>query len=645
MVRNLWDKVWEYEKDRIDIHSELIDVVSHWTKKIKGDRILEVGFGTGGDLTELAMGGFTCVGVEQSQVALSRAWNSLSLKKRRQKNISVNLALTKDGKIPLQDSSVDTVFHQGVMEHYGNPLPFLSEQRRVLKPGGIIVVDVPHLWNLYTIYRWVLMRLGRWFGGWERSYTANQLGRVLEKSGFSVIEIKYRGIWPHQWGKLLYPERIIKNQKMKIFLGTRSGRRLSNWLRHIYETVGTVHWLSSYNVIVVGKKRPLKVVIDARMAGVGGGIGRYIREIVNRFSNEDYMLVLVVNKRITKGNRRSWEFTGEKHNIVVIPEKMHWLVWEQIQLAKLLWREKPDLYHAPGNWGVPLLCPFPVVLTVHDVIPEFYPGYFDESKWPWLAKKLYHWRIQTGLRKATVVMCDSNSVKQDIRKYFSVDEGKLQVTALGVSDEYFRKKRPSDKRLLKKYRVRQPYIINHGGIDPRKNLRRLLEAFGQLVDNSGFPLRSSSFARQVSSNLRNYLQLVITGEGRIKKQLQAQAESLGIGKRVIWPGWVGEKEVAVLVRNAAVDVYPTLAEGFGLPLLEDKATGTPIAASNIPVLREIGGSYGSYFNPKSTSQMVETMRRLLKKKRTGHRSSLSPGFSWDRVVREVAEVYRQTGSP
>lgn len=94
---------------------------------------------------------------------------------------------------PFKDESYDIVFHQGLLEHFVSPNPLLSENHRVLKTGGLLIVDVPQTFHVYTIMKHLLMLIGLWFAGWERQFTVSSLTRVLKQSGFQPY--RYYGDW------------------------------------------------------------------------------------------------------------------------------------------------------------------------------------------------------------------------------------------------------------------------------------------------------------------------------------------------------------------------------------------------------------------------------------------------------------------
>ena len=237
---NIWDKNWS-KKFVPEVHPELVALIKQFSP---GKKILEIGFGSGGDLSELSRLGFECYGIEKSKVSYN-----LSSRQTKYKSILGDGENTK-----FKNEEFDLVFHQGVLEHFKNTSKMMFESRRILRTNGILIIDVPHKWNLFTIYKNLYQLFGKWYGGWERSYDSRELINLAEKSGFKTLKIFYRGIWPHQWGKLLFPERIIMNKTARKILTKTPIKIIQKFVRRIYENSELLRIISSYNIIIVAKK-------------------------------------------------------------------------------------------------------------------------------------------------------------------------------------------------------------------------------------------------------------------------------------------------------------------------------------------------------------------------------------------------------
>lgn len=142
--------------------------------------VLEVGAGTGRDsLTMHERGAHACI--------LDYSEQSLRLVRSYDNNKKITCLLADALVSPLPDNAFDIVFHQGLLEHFTSPFPLLRENHRILKTGGLLVVDVPQTFHIYTVMKHILMVMGVWFGGWERQFTIGSLARLLKQTGFEPV--------------------------------------------------------------------------------------------------------------------------------------------------------------------------------------------------------------------------------------------------------------------------------------------------------------------------------------------------------------------------------------------------------------------------------------------------------------------------
>jgi glycosyltransferase involved in cell wall biosynthesis len=269
---------------------------------------------------------------------------------------------------------------------------------------------------------------------------------------------------------------------------------------------------------------------------------------------------------------------------------------------------KPDYWYAEKICDLKLdvmhcTCPFgdfPVpkisnlgcgtVATIYDLIPLKLPFYFDIA----INRADYMNRLQI-LKTYQTLLTISSSVKDDIIRYLSYPAAKIKVIGAGVDEDFINCGSGGDFVLRNKLLTTQPYLLCTGGDDPRKNLMRLIEAFGLLQPRHA-----------------NYkLVIVCDLSPSTKKALLAQAAAVGVQDRLILTGFVPKATLIALYRFAEVFVFPSLAEGFGLPILEAMACGTPVVTSYGRPFTEVAGDAAIYFDPHNPHSIASAISSVL----------------------------------
>lgn len=180
--QNVYTDLGRYQELYLYQH-QLVDIICSQFSEVNGVKTLEVGCGKGNELVQLAQKGASCFGLDFSESAM--AWMQTRLAKE---GMRMPLVRGDARNLPFNIESFDLVFSQGVLEHFASPGEVLQEQRRVMRNGAIIVVEVPNKWNLYTIYKKILMAMKRWPPGWETQYSPRELKELLRQNGFEVLD-------------------------------------------------------------------------------------------------------------------------------------------------------------------------------------------------------------------------------------------------------------------------------------------------------------------------------------------------------------------------------------------------------------------------------------------------------------------------
>ncbi|MDZ7263339.1 MAG: class I SAM-dependent methyltransferase [candidate division KSB1 bacterium] len=206
-TREHWEKFWQGRTDIDAVYStgdRIFDNLRQLTPLARR-KVLEVGAGSGRDSFRFAAAGATVY-------VLDYATRSLAIVQHLNRSSpAVVHAIQADAlHIPMPDNSLDIIFHQGLLEHFRDPLPLLQEQYRVLKPGGWLLVDVPQRYHYYTLMKHALIFFNRWFAGWETEFSIHELKKLLERAGF---------VARHQYGSWMRPSlayRVIREAAKKI---------------------------------------------------------------------------------------------------------------------------------------------------------------------------------------------------------------------------------------------------------------------------------------------------------------------------------------------------------------------------------------------------------------------------------------------
>lgn len=313
-------------------------------------------------------------------------------------------------------------------------------------------------------------------------------------------------------------------------------------------------------------------------------------------------------------------------------------LWTHIRLSAELWQHPPDALFVPAH-VLPLSCPVPALVTVHDLGYRYYPAAhrpFD--------RRYLEWTTRRHTRVARHLLADSQATKADLVRFYHADPNRITVVYLGRDESLKRLEDPTVIAAVKaKYGLDGPYLLYLGTLQPRKNLLRLLEAF-HLVRQMRPQITAVPWLSGTGSEGEKPLQLVIGGKkGWLEDEILARGQALSLAGQVLFPGYIPAEDKAALLSGALAYVFPSLYEGFGLPVLEAMACGTPVLTSNVSSLPEVAGEAAILVDPHRAEtiaagivQLVtdqDLRQRLVEK---GYRQVQK--FSWTRAAEQVLTV-------
>ena len=354
----------------------------------------------------------------------------------------------------------------------------------------------------------------------------------------------------------------------------------------------------------------MKVAVDARMINASG-IGTYIQNLAK---NNCYCFSL--------GNKEELKDIDKIEEVIEFDSPIYGIK-EQLKFPyKELRKLKPDLLHIP-HYNVPIFYRGDMIVTIHDtthlVLDEFLPNK--------LARFYASIMMKIAIRKSKVILTVSENSKRDLIKYFKVDENKIKVTYLGVKENIKEKSKEEVEYLYEKFNIpRNKKILMYvGNLKPHKNLERLLQAFAKL-------------------KTKNDCVLLLVGKAFERYNvLEDREKDLNIKENVIHTGIVSEDELVDLYNLIDLFVFPSLYEGFGLPVIEALKCGTKVACSDTSSLPEVGGNVVSYFKPKDVDEMTRVIEQELEKQSTDEekqkRIDWAKTFDWKKTSEEVKKAF------
>ena len=197
-TREHWEKFWQ-EKEQIEEVYSNEERIYHNLKpftEINDKKILEVGAGSARDSFQFAHDNASVFVLDYSPQALF-----IVQKLNQQTDVPVHLIQCDAFRIPVPDNTFDIVFHQGLLEHFKDPNPLIKENFRVLKPGGLLLIDVPQRYHIYTLIKHFLILLNKWFAGWETEFSIRELKSLMQQNGFSI---------KHSYGRWMRPSLFYR---------------------------------------------------------------------------------------------------------------------------------------------------------------------------------------------------------------------------------------------------------------------------------------------------------------------------------------------------------------------------------------------------------------------------------------------------
>ncbi|WP_372791156.1 glycosyltransferase family 4 protein [Paraconexibacter sp.] len=366
--------------------------------------------------------------------------------------------------------------------------------------------------------------------------------------------------------------------------------------------------------------------------GETGGMEIYARELLQRIDaaarrasgGAPVRFTAFVNRAAAGGGPRGW---GQGIDEVVVPvdsrDRKQWVWGEQRHLPSMAARAGCDIVHSLASTA-PLRGRFARITTIHDLnyklVPESHFG---------VRGRAMAMLVPAAARRSQRILVDAASTRDDLAEHLGTDRAKVDVVPLGVAEDPHAD--PTDERdLRRRFHLGDRHVLlSVSAKRPHKNLLRLLEAHAALGEAHERPM------------------LVIPGyPTEHESELIARCKDLGTTAEVRFPGWLQAADLEGLYALADAFVFPSLYEGFGLPVLEAMARGVPVATSGRASLAEVAGDAALLFDPESVDEIRAGLQRLLtddalrdRLRREGRERAAT--FTWDRTAELTFAAYRR----
>ena len=365
--------------------------------------------------------------------------------------------------------------------------------------------------------------------------------------------------------------------------------------------------------------------------GKVGGSEIYLRNLLRNLTmiDRENEYILFTNME----NSGTFKISQDNFREVLCPIRANFrparVLWEQFVLPFQIKKYKIEVLHSPG-YTAPILTSCHSVGTIHDMNYFYYPEDF-----PRLTTMFLKLLVPLAARRSDKIITVSKNSKKDIVKILKVPESKICVIYEAGSSQLpvpiaVEERVKVREKFKERYGIDKKFILTVSVSHPHKNLHRLIEAYEILWKKY-----------QIA------YQLVIVGiKGRSQSGLVNFVKERSLGKKVIFTGWISNEDLSSLYSEAQLFVFPSLFEGFGIPVLEAMTHGTPVVSSNAASLPEVVGGAALLVDPYSVDEIAEAMHRVLTKENL--RANLvkkglkrASQFSWERTAGETLAVYKR----
>ncbi len=356
------------------------------------------------------------------------------------------------------------------------------------------------------------------------------------------------------------------------------------------------------------------------------GSGQYLHHLVKTFRQTyPHLKLTLIGDRAAAENQTlpdgiAWVTTKTPFNR---SKNLAKLWFEQVAAPRMARQVGADLFHVP-YFAPPLVCSLPVVVTIHDLIPMILPAYQGHA-----LVRGYTALVARAAQRADYILADSEASRRDILRLLKISSERVQTVYLAVEEKFCPQQSTVITALRQRFNLPKHFALYLGGFDIRKNVPQLLQAVAE--SQGSWPL-------VIAGKLPNQ-------DSTFRPDPRRLVEELGLQERVHFTGWIEEEDKAPLLASASLFVFPSIYEGFGLPILEAMACGTATLTTDVSSLPELAGDAAALVAPNDVKALTTALDYFMDAdKARDTLASRAPTqaarFSWARCAAETLSAYK-----
>jgi len=361
----------------------------------------------------------------------------------------------------------------------------------------------------------------------------------------------------------------------------------------------------------------LKIAFDAKRAFNNlTGLGNYSRSVISSISKKTPQSTLYLFT--PKEQNHIFKLQSDNNQVIKPKKWSNQYYWRMIGLNEDLQKLKIDLYHGLSN-EIPLHTPIKTIVTIHDLLFLKYPQLYS-----FIDRKIYTIKSKIACNNATKIIATSESTKEDIVNYFNINPEKIKVIYQSCHQDFINYNNNEELDPKIKEKTNNPYLLYVGTIEKRKNLLFLLQALIKMKEVNLICIgKKTNYYKTISAFIHKYK----------------------LHHRISFFEFIDTRTLSILYRNSRALIYPSIDEGFGIPIIEAMYSSTPVVISNNKIFREIGGESAYYFEQDNIESLIAEIKKVWfetneRDDRIAKNSTYVQRFNEENQANEIINLYK-----